>query len=70
MLPTIQFYKDQVISHCSRRLTVYPERNPGQKTGPLDRDISGKNFNEPRFMHLPIHTKALESLTEISHPCD
>ena len=31
MLPTIQFYKDQVISHCSCLLTVHPEKEFGTK---------------------------------------
>ena len=34
------------------------------------RDISGAKFNGPRFIILPIYRKGVESLTEISDPCN
>ena len=84
MLPTIRFYKNQVISHYSSWSTTHPERNSGQKsgwgtqcsrkTGQMSpqkvRNIAGEIFYEPGFLHLPLLRKALKSLTEIHAPRD
>lgn len=50
---------------------LMPEKIPGWSTlrfgkiGPLDVYLR-ENFNELRFLHLPIHRNTLKSLTEIS----
>ena len=83
MVPSLHFYKDQVIGHCSCR--------PMQSTlkGIQDKDqdeafcaggkltelalryvnIFRRKFDESSFLRLPILRKTLKLLTKLSVPC-
>ena len=80
MLPSMQFYKNQVISHCSHWPKIHLKRISGLRSGwsilcsgktgrtSPRTDIFRRKFDESSFLHFPILGKAVKPLTKICVP--